>query len=159
MAKIFIGQYHGKSFLSRLIKWRTWSEISHTAAFLPVKNTFGNDCIEAWGNKVRKGSFNKGHTQGTCIDIYSIYCTLKQRDSFYKWLEKHVGDKYDWCALVGFVTRKHIESDKKWFCSELIFKGLEENGIFLLQNIEAYQVSPGQIGTSPILNYETTIHT
>jgi uncharacterized protein YycO len=161
MAKIFIGQYYGKSFLSRLIKWRTWSDISHTAAFLPASshNERKNLVIEAWGKGILLHPWDDNHTRHTRIDIYSVECTRPQQNLFYDWLKGKIGCKYDFMALIGFVTRAHIESERRWFCSELIFQAAQEAGIELLKNVEAYKVSPGLINLSPLLNFEETRYT
>ena len=163
MAKIFIGQYYGKSFFSKLIKWRTWSEISHTAAFLPalVDDIYvcSDIAIEAWGKGITKGYYKDTHTPGTKIDIYSIYTTTVGSEKFYSWLYSKIGGKYDWKAIIGFVTRSHLESSSRWFCSELIYQAMVEAKIYPLQNIEPHQVAPGILNISPILNYEKTITT
>jgi hypothetical protein len=158
MSKIFIGQYQGLSFISKLIRWRTWSKVTHTAAFLPYphdENLPGDMVIEADTKQgVIHRPWNIGHTKGTIIDIYSIYCTKEQKEYFYNFLYGKLKAKYDLFAILGFITRKHLENDNRWFCSELIFEALgQELQKKVLQNIESYQVSPREFNISPALKF------
>ena len=147
MAEIIIGQYQGTSFFSKLIKWRTWSNISHTGAFL------GDDVIEAWGGGVVRQHWTSGHEPGTKITLYRVPCLDKQWEIFYSFLLHQVGKKYDKMGILGFMTRAKSQHPDKWFCSELVFAAAKEAGIDLLARIEPYQVSPGQLDTSPILEF------
>lgn len=150
---IYIGQYEGVSFSSRLIKWFTWSKISHTSAVLYRKN----EVIEAWGGGVVRRSISAGHKPGTVIHIYRIPCTVNQRNKFYNFMESQIGKRYDFLGILSYVTRTKLENKDKVVCSELVYTGLEHVGIKALQNIEAYQVSPGVLNLSPLLEFVETI--
>lgn len=157
MAKIFIGQYYGKSWLSKLIKWRTWSDVSHSSVFLPDPNNDdkpGKIVIEAWRQGVVQRPWHIGHKKGTKIKVYSVECTTIQQGEFYTWISDRVGDKYDPLALIGFVTRTHMQDSSRWICSELIFEGFLQVQMELLSRIKSYQVSPKLINIIPFLQYE-----
>jgi len=147
MAEILIGQYEGKSIISRIIKWRTWSKISHTAAI------HGNETIEAWGGKVICQPFDQGHKPGTKVTIYSITCTDDQRQRFYNFMVSQVGMKYDYLGIVGFALRIKSQKAESWFCSELVFAALLYAGLLPLARIEPHKVSPGDLDISPLLKF------
>lgn len=148
-SQILIGQYYGKSLVSRLIRWRTWSKVSHTAAFFAGPQ--GYEVIEAWEGKVRRQPWTKGHTPGTRIELYRVPCTPEQRRVFYAFLGEQEGKDYDFFGILGFMVRARTESKKSWFCSELVFAAAQEAGINLLSRIEPYQVAPGTLDTSPLM--------
>lgn len=146
---ILIGQYYGKSLLSRLIRWRTWSKVSHSAAFFAGPQ--GYEVIEAWEGKVRRQPWTTGHTPGTRIQLYRVGCTLEQRRLFYEFLNAQIGKRYDYTGILGFMLRARTESKESWFCSELVFAAARQAGINLLSRIEPYQVAPGDLNISPLL--------
>lgn len=151
---IHIGQYYGTSLTSRLIRWRTWSDISHTSAFLPG----GLDqVIEAWGGSVARRHWTRSHTPGTRIDLFRVACSLAQQHRFYEFLHQQVGKPYDYFAILGFATRARLQSNQAWFCSELVFAAALAAGIELLARIEPYQVSPGDLQHSPLLAHVGTL--
>jgi uncharacterized protein YycO len=149
--RILIGQYNGKSFFSKLIMVKTFSNITHTSAFL-------NDevVIEAWGGGVEKRTWREGHTKGTRIRIMRVDCTKEQEEKFYAFLESQKGKKYDRAGIFGIAFSVKTENPNKWFCSELIFAAAQYAGIELLKRIEAHKVYPGLIDVSPMLKLQET---
>ncbi|OGS40501.1 MAG: hypothetical protein A3K77_00720 [Euryarchaeota archaeon RBG_13_31_8] len=115
--------------------------------------------IEAWEKGITKQFYKQNHTPKTKIDIAFIECSLESQQNFYRLLEEHLGKKYDFFAILGFVTRTHIESKSKFFCSEFVCQCLYDSGIKILNNIKSYKVSPGCLYTSPLLNLEEIIYT
>lgn len=144
---IYIGQYYGKSLVSKLIQWKTWSDISHTSAFLPDQKTV----IEAWGGGVINRPWREGHTPGTRVDLFFVECAEKQVGDFYSFLSSQIGKKYDFSGIFGFAFSAKTQAKDKWFCSELIFAAAQFAGIDLLRRIEPHKVSPGLLQVSPKL--------
>lgn len=153
--RILIGQYYGKSFFSRLIRWKTWSDITHTSAFLPDMT----NVIEAWGGGVTKRYWRDGHTKGTRIDLFEVRCTEEQAQAFYQYLWENIGKKYDLAGIFGFAFSAKTENSEKVFCSELIFSAAKHAGIVLLDRIEPYKVYPGLIQISPIMRQVSQLET
>ena len=154
---IIIAQYYGKSFISRLIRWRTWSKVSHTAA-LSVDEKY---VYEAWhrGGAQKSPWDNQPHTKGTKVDLFKVYCTQEEADRFYNYLESHMGTKYNFKAIIGFIFRIKWMSKAAMFCSQLVFKaGLHMPRKFL-KRIDPFKVSPGHIHTSPELEFYKTVYT
>ena len=155
----YIAAYKGKSFVSRQIKWFTWSEYSHVA-YVYEDGT----CVEAWHKGGVQRNISPGilHSPGTVIEFYE----LPRPNSIISWsqelaeqfFEEQIGKKYDFPSVFRFLTRRR-ESDAsqhKWFCSELVFAVMRSAGLRLLHRIAAYKVTPGHIVLSPFLQYSHT---
>lgn len=151
---ILIGQYYGTSLVSKAIKLKTWSEISHTSAFLPG----GEEVIEAWGKGVIRRPWREGHTEGTRIDLLEVKCSPEQAQAFYLFLYSQIGKEYDFKGIMGFAFSSGIHNKEKWFCSELVFAAALHAGIVLLERIEAHKVSPGLIHCTPLGKLIKTIY-
>ena len=145
---IKIAQYKGKSFVSRLIKFITWGQYSHTAIILG-----DGRIVEAWqgSNSVRViPSLSDGHKPGTHIDVYKITMGRRQEILFTNFVLAQVGKKYDLWGILGFLWRKDLQRSESWFCSELFAAGCKAADIRLLNNREPSQVSPSLITQSII---------
>lgn len=152
---ILIGQYYGTSFTSRMIKLKTWSDISHTSAFLPG----GEEVIEAWGKGVTPPHhWREGHAKGTRIDLLECRCSPEQAQAFFLFLYGQIGKGYDFKGIMGFATSSDIHSKDRWFCSELVFAAALHAGIILLERIEAHKVSPGLLHCTPLGKVIKTIY-
>ena len=154
---IIIAQYYGKSFISKLIRWRTWSKVSHSAAL-----SFDEKWVyEAWhrGGVLKSPWDDQPHTEGTRVDLYKVYCSQEEADRFYAFLESKIGTKYDFRAILGFIFRIRLAGKFILFCSEYIFTGALQMPLELLSRIEPHKVSPGHLDTSPHLKFYKTIYT
>jgi len=143
---IKIAQYKGKSFFSRIIRFMTWGEYSHTAIMFSEV-----EIIEAWqgSNAVRViKSLAEGHKSGTPVDIYRVEMTDAQEHLFRQFITRQVGKKYDFKGIFGFLVRKNAHKKERWFCSELFAAGCEASGVELLNNVLPHQVSPSMVTRS-----------
>jgi len=159
---VYFGASKGKSFISKIIKWFQWGD-PHTHIFYVVsKDDIKNPTvIEAWhepllrGGQVRLGKFfeeNKYHTKGTEITYYSLSVTPQQKVALEKYLMSKIGFKYDLLGILGFATRlSNTHSSNKYFCSELIFDGLQHIGVDLLKDTVPQSVTPAMFVKSPLL--------
>jgi uncharacterized protein YycO len=145
--------YRGTSLLSKAIKAFNWGEYSHVAAL----NTVTGEIIEAWHpGGVRKVTLkNHRHTPGTVVDVYRVPGSL-DAERFWTALEGEVGKKYDFKGILGFLARSKTQSDRAWFCSELVFAVAAQTGTLLL-HCPAYKVSPTLLSYSPLLVWEKEI--
>ena len=153
-----IALYRGRSWLSRAIRWRTWSVYSHAAW---IDDDDGS-LYEAWYPQgVRHlPDINVGHTPGTVVDLFGVVLTPEQKNGLRKWLTSQLGKPYDLWAILGFIWRLDIQDDSKWVCSELLYQGLLENGVELLaSDTPASRVSPGVFALSPFLSKKATVVT
>lgn len=133
--------FKGRGLLSFIIRTVTRSHYSHAAVLLK-----GGDIIEAWHSGVRRKflyDFNN-------VDVFSVH--VDDEEKIIKFLESKIGFKYDFSSVFKFLTKRQVlQSDEKYFCSELIFEAFQEAGINLLERIEAWAVSPGLLALSPYL--------
>lgn len=151
-----IALYRGKSIMSRLIRWFSWSPYSHAAWICR-----DGSVIEAWteGGVRRVASLSEAHEPGTRVDIFAIELTDEQHASVEKFLAEQLGQKYDWLGILGFLTRKRMESHDAWFCSELIAAALNQAGVWPLLRIPACKVPPCLLMLSPLLRLRETMIT
>ena len=143
-----IALYKGTSFISRIIRWRTWSDYSH-AVWVCRDGTV----IEAWVGGVRRvpGLLSQ-HREKTVVELYAIAgLNEEQRDRIETFLVAQLGKPYDYAAILGFALRKDTQNPAKWFCSELIFAACLFAGIYLLARIPPWKVSPDLLALSPLL--------
>jgi hypothetical protein len=142
-----IALYKGKSFISRLIRWFTWSVYSHAAWVCR-----DGSVIEAWSGGVRHAaSLGAAHDAGTPVDLFELDLTEDQLQAVEEFLLAQVGMKYDWLGLCGFLSRHAMDEHDAWFCSELVTAGLNAAGVYPLLRVPACKVPPCLLALSPLL--------
>ena len=148
--------YHGKSFLSRLIRFRTWSCYSHVSW---LDDSTG-EVYEAWIGGVRRApNINYGHKPGTLISMFDVKLTQAQSKKLLQFFNEQVGRGYDYLGILGFAFRGEFQNQNKWFCSELIAGGFKEIGKPLLERIPNWKVYPGMLAYSPLLKWAGAVKT
>jgi len=149
---IKIAQYKGKSWISKIIKFVSRGEYSHTAIMLEE-----DYIVEAWqgSDSVRViQSLSSGHIPGTEVDIYSIDLGKKQEERFRKFVQDQVGKPYDLWGIHGFLWRRDTQRSQSWFCSELFAAAYQEAGKKLYNDTEPSQISPSMVARSIALKLE-----
>ena len=164
-----IGLYKGKSFTSKLIKWRSWSEYSHASWIDVARPRLLKDDIisplshvfEAWipDGVVERQNISDGHTKGTPIDLFDIQLTDGERQALMRFLRMQIGQKYDYRGVLKFMSRREGQTPDAWFCSELIFAAFQHICRPLLLRIPTWKVAPGMLAYSPLLKFVGTITT
>ncbi len=168
-----IALYHGKSLISRLIRWQTRSPYSHAAFLLD-----NGGVIEAWAPIVREinplpprnslvehhpslPALSAQHTPGTRVDIFRFTTPLKRDEN--RMLEflarRDVGTPYDYRGIFRFLTREPGGTKHRLFCSEMVFARCAQIGRPLLDRTEAWRVPPDWLARSPHLELEQTVVT
>lgn len=152
-----IALYKGTSIISRLIRFRTWSEFSH-ASWVD-----GDEEFEAWHTSgegfkpgVRRVQFlGAGHTLGTEVHLFQCpELNAEQCASIKRFMISQIGKRYDWGGVLGFLSRRDsAQYQDRWFCSELIFCALLREGVDLLSRVPCHRVSPGMLALSPRLRF------
>ena len=146
--------YKGKSWISKAIRWQTRSPYSHIAVQL-----YDGSVIEAWhvGGVRHIADPFEGHSPGTEIDVYGIKLSEPLNEiAVEQFLLDQVGKKYDFKSVARFVTRRDVELDDAWFCSELAEAGFISGGLTFL-NGSPSRHSPRDTVMSPYLVFERTI--
>lgn len=152
---MIVALYKGISPLSRMIRFRTWSEYSHASLYVPRSGEF-----ESWiPNGVRNVSpIGSGHTPGTQVDLFAVTVTPSQEGKILHFLQEQVGKKYDYRGVLGFLSRRdRAQNQDRWFCSELVFAACQAGGIDLLARIQPHRVSPDMLALSPLLEHKSSI--
>lgn len=152
--KLYILASKGKSWQSRVIRWYQWGfAYTHVALVMPLQDRSPNPLvIEAWKQGVRKNYFFDAHTKGTPFDIFGVDVTVNQAAYAIAFAEAQIGKGYDYFGVMDFLFRKPPENpDHKWFCSELVFASFLSAGVRLIENVEAYEVSPKDLLSSSMI--------
>ena len=141
--------YRGISPISRLIRWQTRSLYSHAALRLS-----DGSVVEAWhvGGVRHTDGYWVDHMAGTKVDVYRI-CAPFDEDAAEKFALAQVGKAYDFKSVFRFLTRRKVQLDDRWFCSELVEVALREGQLSLL-NGNPSEHSPRDISLSPILAFK-----
>lgn len=140
-----IAMMHGRGLVSSLIRWQTFSRWSHCALVYPN----GEWIIEAWPGK---GVQKKKITDWNKVELFFIKgITEEQWKIAFNWAESQLGKGYDYWGVLHFIPRIHLPDNKKFFCSEFVFDALKVAGINLQERINAQELSPREIGISPLL--------
>lgn len=140
--------FRGTGLLDRLIQWQTRGPYCHAAFLFPD----GRQAESYPGVGVQMLPRFCDH--GCKVDRFEVEISEEQVRDLVASVEKELGSRYDWWGDFCFLTRTHRgRADAgRWFCSELVFEKLAEQGVALLRATEAFVVSPSLLGRSPILN-------
>jgi len=140
--------YRGRGPISKAIQWQTRSVYSHAAILLPD----GVTVIEAMQFK---GVRTRSLYDPTVKDAYDQFTVASfgplQWAMVERFCRKELGSGYDYRNILRFITRTSSGSDSRWFCSELVFAAVQSAGLNLLERIQAWAISPGDLGLSPYL--------
>lgn len=143
--RIVIACHKGTSLVSRLIRWQTRGEYSHTSLVLPDGRQ-----IEAWSDGVHINARFDAHD--SAVDFFTVDASAEQLAMMVEFAQGEVGCAYDWWGDACFVTRMQpSESNNRWFCSELAYAVLRAGHVFLFRATAPYEVSPAMIARSPLL--------
>lgn len=114
---IEIALYKGRSRpFDRLVQWWTRGPYSHAEVVTHRANSGAAWCISS--------SWMDGGVRGKWIVLDPAkwdVIALPHIDSAvaHSWLAAHVGARYDWAGLLGFVWRPQTGALRRWFCSEV----------------------------------------
>ncbi len=142
---IYVLGYQGKSIISKLIRWQTRSKYSHVSIEVDGFN------YEAWNNGVVRRQWHEGHTDGTKVDVFRLQKGIVN-GLLLKALKAQLGKKYDYKSIARFLSRRKVQLDNKWFCSELVSWSLAQSGL-MLQIIPHSYITPRDVCMSPMLKW------
>lgn len=114
---IMIAFYKGKTHLfNRLVAWWTNGPYSHVEVVLGMDNRGNYHCLSSsltdGGVRIKTMPLPSSKW-----DILTVKGEVRDAED---WAAKHLGAKYDTPGLFGFVWRRNIRKDHKWFCSEVV---------------------------------------
>jgi hypothetical protein len=159
LSSITFACFKGVSFQSKLIKFWTRGDYSHTAYVVDDNSSFFNSIIEPVNNKYWDFSnIYNDHFPNTVIHYYSKSVTIDQKqivDQFFVKLATNRA-KYDWKGILGFVF-KNPDNKSKFFCSEAATMSLIEAGIWP-SSLRPYRVSPSYFVDLLLVSNFTLVH-
>lgn len=149
MKTIIIGLHRGTGVIGKLIRWQTRGEYSHASFILP-DGLF----VEAREFIGVRALPRLQVARGETVDLFTVHATEAQVVAVAAFAREQLGKPYDYTMVARFVSRRQAArtSSGKWFCSELVFAALQQAGINLLRDTEAWEVSPGLLARSPLLS-------
>ncbi len=135
--------FRGKGFISAAIRFQTWGDYAHAALLVP-----GGNIIEAMqfaGVRIRE--LTDEDMAGA--DLYDVpCCSPKQWIDAADFAHDQIGKKYDYLGVMRFLDRRPGLDRDSWFCSELVFAALWNQGVQLLHK-PAWKVNPTNLAESP----------
>lgn len=121
---------------SKLIRWLTWSTVSHVGLLDRATGTVIDSRLGLGG--VTEYPFEhllRDYPRITVVDFPNV------PDTALNYARSQVGKPYDWTALVSFLSHRNWQKDDKWFCSELVAWACLMSGHPLI-NKESWRVAP-----------------
>lgn len=154
--QVFVGLHRGGGAMGRGIRLLTWSPYGHASLRFgsgqPDDVVFEADAKEGFRAKLASEVVGKV----TWFEIPSL--TRHQRMQALIKARNLLGTKYDVWGVVRFLpvvrafyTADAFSTKHRLFCSEAVFKILEDVGLPLLARIPAHKVAPGTLALSPYL--------
>jgi uncharacterized protein YycO len=139
-----------KSLTSSIIQWRTMSQWSHVGVIVGKKKDSGWKTISARGKGVVYERLLDWTGYIQILRVNDI--TEQQRENFVNFCIEQVGKQYDIWGFLDFFCMKKIQREDRWFCSELIYRGLLNSGIDIFKNKKTPNfVTPGDLYENPSL--------
>jgi hypothetical protein len=155
---LMLAFFKGKSFFSRLIKWRTWGVYSHVGWVEPdgvIYESWHRKDLITGHNGPRRGMIGDLHKPGTQVDLFSVQLYPDQHRALITELQSCVerGVRYDFKGVFGgFVLRRaQSETDNFMFCSDYMMHAFKTAGHPLLNQVPTWQVSPSELSHSPLI--------
>lgn len=136
-----------RGLMSGGLAYLTMGQVSHVDAILPADAEFPGYALGARSDRV------KGIKPGVQIRppdyatftyqvLYSIPCTMLQRQSFYGFLYSQVDKPYDFAAIWGFLFARNWREQDSWICSELMMAAAESADIIDCLDLPANKITP-----------------
>ena len=132
------------SLISRLIRWRDWSDYSHVDFIMPDGRLLG---ALSDGVKLREVDSDK-------YLILEVEVTEEQYDKIHLTAIKQLNKSYDFLGVFGFAFNRYWQETDKWFCFELVAYCFKEAGVNLLRYNNLSRIS-SNLMLSPLLKEPT----
>ena len=151
-----IALHSARGLISSAIRWQTRSGFSHASLY-----RHGAGVVESReGHGVRAmDKLELGDNE--TIELFRVVgVDYAQEKAAWEFAQAQIGKPYDWTMVLRFVSRRQESraSSGKWFCSELVYAAYRHAGIDLLRDTEPWEVSPGLLGKSPLLEKFATLN-
>lgn len=142
------------NLISAAIRLETKSWCSHVEL---VKTNDSNDVIDVMACRWPGGLQHYPYiTKGVTKEIWFDTPNL---ELVWKWMENHIGQKYDLSAIFGIAMDSNFHDDNRDICSECLMRGCEwaikqptcQSTVPWLMRTNVWRVSPAMVIMSPLL--------
>ena len=149
---LYVVSYSGKTLMSRLIRWFSWDDKSHVAVIDLSKNRLWESSAKHGGVRIVEGAdfdcvVSNSHKPGTPWQLWSIVEDINE-GAMIDWMDSHLGSKYDFMCILGFIIRRPIQHILKFVCSEYVVEAMRAGGSRILGARPAWKVKPSDMTTS-----------
>jgi len=76
--------------------------------------------------------------------VLEIEVTIPKGQKAVTWLEKQLGKRYDYLAVIAFPFRRNWQKENRWFCSELVAEALILGG-YKVRRVPSSRVTPRDV--------------
>jgi uncharacterized protein YycO len=136
-----------KGIFPGLIKWFTWSSISH------VEFVFSDGYLGAdFPGGVQIKPFAYAHPKEIWYGV--VECSDEVSKKVEAFARAQIGKPYSLLGIIGFVVKHDFNKKGSFFCSELVLAAFESADYPLLDLAEIDRVSPGDLFESPLVHIE-----
>lgn len=131
---------------SALIRFLTWSDISHVDVVFPHSLLFG--ARFRGGVNARPDGYAKwSHSFRATVAMFE-----PAEKRFYDALTSQQFKPYDWKGILNFAHQRNWRDESAWFCSELVAWAFEKAGFPLLNiGADVWRVTPRDLLLSPFV--------
>ena len=102
---------------SRLVRWWTSSEYSHTELIFS-DGVSGSSSFLDKGVRLKSIVYDKDHW-----DFFELPEYLDENQARW-WFERNQGKSHDVLGLIGFIWKRGTQDKNKWYCNEAIGEAL-----------------------------------
>jgi len=139
-----------EDFFSQAIRQRTWGEFSHVEIITRITEQGKIEVVSADAQGVCCRDVREEEFEHFAILTYPEM-TDKEREDVCKFCFSQIGKPYDFVGLASFLFYKELQSDDRWFCSELAYIAYKQAGIRLQRRVKQDFMSPRDLYISPLL--------
>jgi uncharacterized protein YycO len=132
---------------SAVIRFRTWGDYSHV--MLCGKKWPEVISADAEGVTLRDMTEREFENPSSILGLPDL--PEPKRWEILEWAYSQIGKGYDFLGLADFLINADVQSEDRFFCSELVFLSYKNAGIELLKRIDHAFVSPRDLYISPLL--------
>jgi uncharacterized protein YycO len=139
----------GRSFWNKVIAW--WTKYHYVDDFFHAELVFGRDlCFSADLADRKAGTrfmVREGIRDSRNQDwfVKEVNMSPEQVRQLFVWCSTQAGKPYDMLGIWGFVFGTKDQDPKKWYCSEVIARGLEYVGA---HDLMPRKISPNRLAFS-----------
>jgi len=142
--RVYVCGYKGRGLIGRAINWFTYGKISHVSLVFELSSGQWIEIESMQPKGVRERSWQG---EGS---LFEVPCCYSQKKTIYATARNLIKSKYDFVSILGFITRKSMNSSNRFHCGEFALHCLAKGGVEL-QRMPHHKAHPTIICASPIL--------